>query len=316
MKAYGIYAVSSPQPVSAKKPCPACGASKRCIASPDGSTALCYWPDRVHPGVSGRRFRDKNGDEFLAVHSQHPVRQRRLRSDAGFPRTPSTAAPADHLNDVYTAFLKVLTLSSGHEADLRRRGLSDSEVQLRGYRSLSYGRHEIAARLLDQFGPAACAAVPGIVIKDSRPWITGAVGLVVPVRDVAGRIVALKVRSDRLEAHGKYSSVSSRRYGGPGPGAPVHVPLYAGSTPEVVRVTEGELKGDVATALSGIRTIAVPGVTVWRPVLPIIEALQPKRVLIAYDADYQTNPNVRRALGQVAEAVAARGYRVEIETWS
>ena len=59
-------------------------------------------------------------------------------------------------------------------------------------------------------------------------------GLIIPVRDVRTRIVALRVRKD--EGAPRYSFVSSASVEpGPGPGAPAHVP--------VIRPTAGDEEG-------------------------------------------------------------------------
>jgi hypothetical protein len=140
-------------------------------------------------------------------------------------------------------------------------------------------------------------------------------GLVVPVRNLAGQIIALKVRADTPGDGPKYSTVSSAKYGGPSPGAPVHVPLYTGAPGQTVRLTEGEIKADVATALSGLLTIAIPGVAIWRKALPLVQALQVSQVMLAFDSDWQTNNQVAHALGHAAIALVKAGYTVHVETW-
>ena len=109
--------------------------------------------------------------------------------------------------------------------------------------------------------------------------------------------------------------MSSSKHGGPSPGAPVHVPLHDGSTGGTVRLSEGELKADVATTLSGLLTVSVPGVAMWRRALPVLQALRPQRVLLAFDADWRSNAHVAHALGQTAFALAKSGYEVQVETW-
>jgi len=62
-------------------------------------------------------------------------------------------------------------------------------------------------------------------------------------------------------------------------------------------------------------TIALPGVSAWRRVLPVLQALQPQQVQLAFDADWRINSHVARALGQTACALVAAGYMVELEDW-
>jgi hypothetical protein len=138
----------------------------------------------------------------------------------------------------------------------------------------------------------------------------------VPVRDLDGHIVALKVRADDPGDGPKYTTISSAKHSGPSPGAQVHTPLHNGHHGDIVRLTEGELKADVATVLSGALTIAIPGVALWRKALPILQALQPTRVLLAFDADWRTNPHVAQAMGQTACALVKAGVKVQVEDWA
>src|SRR5262249_51780807 len=147
-----------------------------------------------------------------------------------------------------------------------------------GYRTLpGQGRPRIAKGLRERFGDKLLR-VPSFVVKDGRAGryltLCGPAGLVVPCRDRAGRVVALKVRRDEAGGRGpRYVYVSSRRHNGPGPGAPAHVPLGTPKTAELVRLTEGELKADVAYALTGLPTVSAPGVGSWRPALDVLRAL-------------------------------------------
>src|SRR5439155_10944889 len=102
---------------------------------------------------------------------------------------------------------------------------------------------------------------------------------------------------------------------GAGPGAPVHVPRWDSDTSRV-RITEGELKADVATALSGVLTISAPGVSAWRGALPVLRHLAPTSVLLAFDADAVSNPHVARAAQATAEALATQGWEVVVESWN
>jgi hypothetical protein len=43
--------------------------------------------------------------------------------------------------------------------------------------------------------------------------------------------------------------------------------------------------------------------------------MPPKRVLLAFDADWRTNSHVAHALGHVAMALVEAGYAVEVEDW-
>jgi hypothetical protein len=176
----------------------------------------------------------------------------------------------------------------------------------------------MARDLIDQFGEQLCESVPGFVRKEAedRRWWTlaGSAGLLIPVRDIKHRIRALKIRADGDSRGPRYSWMSSVRYGGPSPGAPPHVPIY--TTPgRGVRVSEGELKGDIATCLSGLLTLGIAGVSQWRSAIPLLEQFRPETVLLAWDADWRHNPQVAKTLGDAALELSRLGYDVQIESW-
>ncbi len=171
---------------------------------------------------------------------------------------------------------------------------------------------------MERFGADVCAQVPGLVRReeDGRAWwsVGGSPGLLIPVRNLDGRIVALKLRRDEPGDGPRYLYMSSARAGGPGPGAPVHVPLFDGAT-DCVRLSEGELKSDIATTLDGMLTISAPGVTAWRAALPVLRRLGAREVRVAFDADAREKLPVARALQAVVEALEVEGFQPKLEVW-
>jgi hypothetical protein len=216
----------------------------------------------------------------------------------------------------YRRLLANLPLSPDHRDNLLKRGLSDADIDAGGYRTLpAAGRgpavKQVAAELGQDF-----ATVPGFVIGERGPRIAAPAGLLVPVRDLAGQIVALKLRADNGSGdHGKYLYLSSAKYGGPSPGNPVHVPAGVCGPVELARITEGELKADVAYRLSSVPTLSFPGVASWRVVLPVLQALGVKTVRVAFDADAGTNKHVAKALRDCCQDLQAAGFGVELERW-
>jgi hypothetical protein len=227
---------------------------------------------------------------------------------------PQLAAAAPELvGRAYEALLARLPLEPGHRADLRRRGLSDDQIDRGGYRSLrNTARGSAAKAVHEQLGDAVLN-VPGFVRGPYGGTLHGdATGLLVPVRDLDGHIRALKIRR---QGEPKYVYLTGEA-DGPSPGSPVHVPLGVAAPAPVVRVTEGELKADVCTALDGTPTIGVPGVTQWRLALPVLKALGARTVVIAYDApDVHTKAPVFEQAESLWQALVATKYEVEVEDW-
>ena len=321
------------QAVNGRAPCPVCRSSGWCRQSADGSVVLC----RRVP-VGGRARVDRAGVPYY-VHRLGPARVPFPESGTIADRLDVPPGPVADLvplgvrADVYAAILRALSLDAVHRAALRARGLTDAEIDRREYRTLPpagspWPREALARRLADRFAPETLAGVPGIVRRESsrtgRAFLTiaGAPGLLIPARDLAGRIAALKIRrDDPCDAKRRYVTLSSNWEGhpGPSPGAPVHVPFPRddGRDPDRVCLTEGELKADVSTVLDPDRvlSVSVPGVGSWRAALPVLSALSARTVRLAFDLDWQTNPHVARALTDAATGIEAAAFNLEIERW-
>jgi hypothetical protein len=285
--------------------------------STDGDLALCR---RVNDGTAKVR-QYKDGGEYYCYRLHGAATPAPLPEPTAAPETEAKRADPDTLHRVYSALLDQLPLQEHHVNDLRERGL-EGNLRDAGYRSWPLGGRAQAARLLIDLGlEQHLPFVPGFRLKEGdngRAYWTlfGAPGLVVPVRDAAGRVRALLIRPDKQVPGKKYVYLSSRRddYNGPGPGSPIHVPRFDGDR-STVRVTEGALKADVATALSGTLTIGLPGVSAISRAGKVLRYLGASTVRLAFDADARNKPAVAGALKRVAEELRGEGLVVELEVW-
>ena len=314
-------------------PCPLCGGDDRfSITRGDRIPVLvacrgCL--DHLEGETRGRRINEITRAVFGDA-APPPVR-------SGNGVNPAKAgihiADADTLDRAYRHVLDRLTLSQRHREDLRRRGLSESFIELAQYRTLPEGHGDaIAGALLDELGEEA-RKVPGVHPVERR--FIAYPGLIIPVHDARSRIVALRVRQD--EGDPRYSFVSSASVEpGPGPGAPAHVPVMrptaatrkdmtTGDVMEyhpTVRVTEGELKADVATALSierenpSLLTIGLNGPSAFEAAVPALKALGTETVIVALDSDAREKRPVAAALRRSVDGLRESGFGVELETWA
>lgn len=93
-------------------------------------------------------------------------------------------------------------------------------------------------------------------------------------------------------------------------------------------ITEGPLKADISTDMIhrlydeeeisnvGDVFLAIPGVSSWGTVLPIIENLDIKHVNLAFDADVMSNPDVANALMELAQELKNRGLTANLVIWN
>jgi uncharacterized protein DUF3854 len=304
--------------VTEESPCHVCGKSDWCSVSADGKMAICRRKD----GGAGVRRTDKSGQDYW-LYELNGHRELILSEDVSQQdgEVPEKTDPHT-LDQVYGALLDALALSYTHRQDLHRRGLTEACIKRSGYRTLPLkGREELAQTLLEHFGGKVCSRVPGLYKKGAGRWsVAGSARMLVPVRDIEGCIVALKIRADEAGEGSKYTSskytyLSSTRYGAPGPGSQVHVPLHDELDLCVVRLTEGELKAEVATALTGTLTVSMPGVSSWRPALEVARSLGSGIVHLAFDADARHNQQVALALREAHRTLKERGFEVVLETW-
>jgi len=146
-------------------------------------------------------------------------------------------------------------------------------------------------------------------------------GLMVPVRDVEGRIEGFQIRrAEVTDDSPRYVWLSSSsKSDGTSSGAPVHF-----RNVEAMResgraiITEGALKGDIIAHYTDRGVITVQGVSSFkddfgkklREQIPELH-----KVSIAFDADYARNPNVQRALTRLSETLQQADLEAERLKW-
>lgn len=303
--------------VTPSNPCPACGKPDWCKLAADGSAAFCRRSPEG-PDGPGIERNDCHGEPFW-IHRLNGTACDWAPSLLEVPAPACGAAKPETMAAVYSGLMSRLSLSKRHRNDLLQRGFTDEEITRAQYRTLPLeGRSKIAKSLAQEHGSEACTGTPGLYMKseEGRSWWTlaGSPGLLIPLRDEAGRIQAVQIRRDEADGGDRYRFLSSRKHGGLGPVRGVHVPAHP-LTGDVARLTEGPLKADMATFRTGILTLAVAGVGRWTEALPVLRKFGPARVLIAFDADWRTKAHVARALLAACQGLAEEGFIVAVEAW-
>jgi hypothetical protein len=218
---------------------------------------------------------------------------------------------------VYVSLLRRhLSLSDQHRADLYRRGLTDQEIYERGYASTPSeqgGRilANVLASTLDLAGVAGFYRAAG-------EWrmVNTLPGYFVPYRDPRGKIQSLQYRLDAPLNGGKtkYLWLSSRTASS---GSPLH---HAGhkflADAGAIWLTEGALKADVASFLLGVPFVAAAGLSFGQDFGARFKLSHPdKSAILAFDSDFQTNPNVRDGLRRLVDDLVLNGVPYTIRTW-
>ncbi len=275
----------------------------------------------------------------MNVPSPHPCRHRNggwwhyYRSDDFTPHTPRPQPPpiikatppladVERAHSVYVDLLRAhLVLADKHREALRARGLSDLAIEFDGYKSAptSIFAANIARALSVEHD---LNGVPGFY-RDKGAWRLNFTewyqGIIVPVRDTRFRIRGLMVRRDAGDKP-KYVWLSSKdKPDGASPGAPPHFArVDVARATGAMTVTEGALKSQVVSELTGEAVVGIAGVTSFsetfgcdlRRAIPEL-----KNVVVAYDADFRTNEAVKRGMTKLRQNLNAAGLSVSVRVW-
>lgn len=223
-----------------------------------------------------------------------------------------------HTRDAtYRALLDKLSLASDHAQNLQTRGLTNEAIHRNGYKTTpAVGTKALAKQLLaDGYD---LAGVPGFYRDQAdQQWtfVQSRRGILIPVRDYAGRIQGLQIRRDNA-AKRKFRWVSSaERSDGCRAEGWAHI---AGPVCEQVLLTEGPMKGDIIHHLTGQTVVAVPGVntlTQLRLVLLELMELGVRHIMTAFDLDFLTNQHVQNGYADLTWMLHVMGLTFGTYMW-
>jgi hypothetical protein len=310
--------------VTKYRPCRVCGKPDWCGYTTDEQTSICM---RVSNGSKGTA---RNGGNIFRHDRLFLVANARIARKQAPP--PIDVAPIEIRNAVYqelirrTPAVKYYSQLIDGSCGLLSRGLRDSDAQNYGALPRTQKERSSLARTLNKFirvrfpeyaarrNHAAIIGVPGFWQDEAgnlqlwNPHDYNMPLLIIPYRDNQGRIQACQLRlhqNDLRTGEKKYRWLACPfPFRGASSGTPVHFTFKPVDLPpgKTVIITEGSLKADVLVSLRPkARVIATSGVSNSHS--EIIEGARPYNVLIAFDADYKTNPAVAR---QLARLIAAR----------
>jgi len=282
--------------------CMVCGKPDWCLISADGLAVICA---RVQSET-------KCGDAGW-LH----------RLDCGplpFPKIQPVSstiekASVKELNQVYQTLLSELPLFSYHRNDLLRRGLSNVQIKDLNYCSFPYEIRDSLSRKISSL--YSLNGIPGFWKDKCGIWhLAGAVGFLIPIRDIQGRIQGFQIHCDDITG-GKYKWLSSANHqNGCSSGVPIHVAQPRGANRSEIWVTEGALKADIASLRLQCIVLAVAGVGNWHGVIPIIQKLAPDQIVVAYDSDKYSNETVSTHKNELIANLLQMGSKVYEADWS
>ena len=268
------------------------------------------------------------------------------------------AARIEKRDAIYRKWLELLPLNEDHLAEIHseRRGWMDDEfIDHMGYKSYAEGNIQCnginytlpeyaylsAAHVMNMapdqyFSRFDHSDIPGFMLTRNNHLLSQREEncLLIPVRNRAGRISFLQQKypklpenatqqeKDSFKKYGRYGSYGETGCSTSG----IESIHYTGfdfarnciSTPKNVCLTEGVLKADIASYLSGKPFIALVGVSVYSQLdneLSFLKSHGTENIFVCTDMDYMTNENVKRAMETIIEKIRKTGLRAVFCSW-
>ncbi len=302
--------------VDRRNPCEWCEATKACLRFDDGSSFCRTVGDN-------RQWTDS----FMGGYLHQASDQEAMPTTRPRPKAPAAEpANADTLHNVYSDLLARCPLSAEHRALLTgpQHGLADEQANRYGTLPADLERRRAVSRqVLGHCGTVATLGTPGFYVDDQQCQTVGyGGGILMPRRDLQGRITGFIVRSDKPAADPRYLWLSSASTGGPSCGSAAHIAQPAGGVqyPQTVYIVEGVKKADLVADHTGSLAISINGVGNVRAALAVLDDLATQgvdTVVIALDRDIKPTAveAVERSRQVLAAGAVARGYAVRIAVW-
>lgn len=184
----------------------------------------------------------------------------------------------------------------------------------------NYPNKKSIYKIMDRFRPLAekmglthehLSFVPGFFIREGSICFAPMNGLGITQYDEQGRISGLQVRA-LGEFEGSKFRFASSSFSENGVSSGIVPNLITSSTQRAFAITEGHFKGLFLANRFLYRTLALNGVTAFKPLLTPEIFGDTEECIIFFDSDWKTNPNVRKSLESLVLEIQMKGYFKEI----
>lgn len=241
-----------------------------------------------------------NGSDFDRETYRKQREQERQREKA---RQFSSLSESDRDRES-RKLLKQLGLSSKHRQSLLNRGLTASDIESIGFRTVSRGQHLLAPVSPDLAG-----------VNSNGFGLRCSDGFLIPIFNELGQIIGQQLAcDDRSQAKYKWLKSGNSSHLATG-----ELPLtFVKGQDSDVRLSEGTLKPLVASAKLGQNFIGASGgqfASSPKQLERYLKAINPNRVILSVDAGSRTNSHVLTQCRNTYKLVKDLGYTVFVEHW-
>lgn len=310
--------------------CPICGnKDKACMVSQNGEIVICMKVPSEKPVTGGLGgWAHRIGENHSTDHQDAIEAYLKAKREHKSQQATAMASP-EVLNEFYTSLLKRFPLSSNDDNYLARRGIQDRSDYGTLPKPPHYNRHT-----LPKVPPVG---IPGVFHSwdGTRAYLNAYdFGIYCLIRDYKGRAVGVEIRpSDECrELHPgrpKYVSLGTGeiklrdgktipRHNGYKADVKQYGVIRASKPNDTLVVTEGFFKGRIGAEILGLDHIPLRGVGLWHQLVEDLLLYFPekKHVILAFDIDRYSNPNVNKAHDDLLKAlIALVDVKVSVYIW-
>ena len=217
---------------------------------------------------------------------------------------------------IYQKLFDRLTLSPSAIKHLKARGLSDKEIEDLDYKSYHPEKDSKVIEDLYKEAGEDLYKVPGFIKnKEEKPSLNVfQEGILIPIRFPEGNIHGFKVRWLYSWNKQRYMLLTSK--GGSYFRDLFHFPKGFHDQLNPIRITEGELKADLATLFSETYTIGCPGIhSLSAPLEFLTKHCPSAKIILSPDFGEIYNHGIAEKVLQTIYDYQESGFNVELEAW-
>jgi len=314
--------------------CPVCNGARKdcrmngnlyfCRTDSSNSAFILKSHDKIGFGIYIEKALEEEQDaEKLAEYKRQREVARKLRLERETKDRAQLLSVTDRDQEI-RKILGQLTLNSNHREDLKRRGLSDEQIEAGMFRSVSP---------YQKLQTAVSSNLAGVSIDTNGRSLTNTEsGYICPVWSSNGLMIGWQLRLDNTEDNGKYKWPTSRWRKRPnGPTShlqngemPITVcrPTVIDPSFTSIGLAEGILKPWIAAQLSGQFFLGAAGgqfassSKIFKQELDKLSAeLDTKLIILYADAGSPGNKDVMREYAKTHKLITSWGYELRIGWW-
>lgn len=287
---------------SKRNPCPICEKTHGCKIS--DNLVMCLRGDR-NWSIPGWRYLKPLGGFMGGLFGADSGERREYRPEPK-PAKPLNITPLTdkQLNNEAVKILKQLGLSTKHREQLRGRGLTDEQIDQRGFKSVDRYQEFNLIPINPNF--------PGM--GDRGTLANSGSGILIPIRNIKGLIIGFQIaRDDREPKYQWLLGSGERRVSGELP-----LQFLKLNDSNTLDIAEGTLKPPVAAHLHNINVLGAGGVN-WHgspnEFKGIIDSGLFTRYILNPDAGCKTNHHVMGAYRALHLFLKKLGVTLYIRDW-